>query len=203
MAFDRTAATIINTPNLENTLVGTGFGLMLSGLQAAFFMKQQDFLLLGVDHLVNTYNSDPAPRHRRRVVHHRTDRGRQRFRRTRNPRSTTCPTFVRSRGPRVTRSPTRTTPTPLWVMSFLPRDSASSASANACSNAISRLGIRAVVPAGSSAVQPLRARRRPNDRGAELRLRTGGRAFTAPPKGMASAPRSSRPTAWARSTGRP
>lgn len=54
--LDRTAATIINTPNLENTLVGTGFGLMLSGLQAAFFMKQQDFLLLGVDHLVNTYN---------------------------------------------------------------------------------------------------------------------------------------------------
>ena len=54
--LDRTDAQIINTPNLENTLVGTGFGLMLSGLQAAFFMKQQDFLLLGIDHLVNTYN---------------------------------------------------------------------------------------------------------------------------------------------------
>lgn len=54
--LDRTDARIINTPNLENTLVGTGFGLMLSGVQAAFFMKQQDFLLLGVDHLVNTYN---------------------------------------------------------------------------------------------------------------------------------------------------
>jgi pyruvate/2-oxoglutarate/acetoin dehydrogenase E1 component len=53
---DQTAARVINTPNLENTLVGTGFGLMLSGVQAAFFMKQQDFLLLGVDHLVNTYN---------------------------------------------------------------------------------------------------------------------------------------------------
>lgn len=54
--IDHTAAQVINTPNLENTLVGTGFGLMLSGVQAAFFMKQQDFLLLGVDHLVNTYN---------------------------------------------------------------------------------------------------------------------------------------------------
>lgn len=46
----------INTPNMENTLVGTGFGLMMSGVPAIFFMKQQDFLLLGVDHLVNTYN---------------------------------------------------------------------------------------------------------------------------------------------------
>ena len=54
--IDKTGATVINTPNLENTLVGTGFGLMLSGLPAAFFMKQQDFLLLGIDHLVNTYN---------------------------------------------------------------------------------------------------------------------------------------------------
>ncbi|NQV79387.1 MAG: hypothetical protein HQ495_02485 [Alphaproteobacteria bacterium] len=54
--IDTTGAHVINTPNLENTLVGTGFGLMLSGLPAAFFMKQQDFLLLGIDHLVNTYN---------------------------------------------------------------------------------------------------------------------------------------------------
>jgi len=47
---------VFNTPNTENTLVGLGFGLMLSGTSSAFFMKQQDFLLLGVDHLRNTYN---------------------------------------------------------------------------------------------------------------------------------------------------
>lgn len=47
---------IINTPNSENTLTGIGFGLMLSGVSSVFFMKQLDFLLLGVDHLVNTYN---------------------------------------------------------------------------------------------------------------------------------------------------
>lgn len=47
---------ILNTPNSENTLVGIGFGLMLSGISSAYFMKQQDFLLLGIDHLVNTYN---------------------------------------------------------------------------------------------------------------------------------------------------
>lgn len=47
---------VINTPNIENTQVGIGFGLMLSGVSSVFFMKQQDFLLLGIDHLVNTYN---------------------------------------------------------------------------------------------------------------------------------------------------
>ena len=46
----------INTPNSENTLVGIGFGLMLNGTSSIFFMKQMDFLLLGMDHLVNTYN---------------------------------------------------------------------------------------------------------------------------------------------------
>jgi len=46
----------INTPNSENTLVGIGFGLMLNGNSSIFFMKQMDFLLLGIDHLVNTYN---------------------------------------------------------------------------------------------------------------------------------------------------
>lgn len=45
-----------NTPNTENALVGMGFGLMLGGTSSAFFMKQQDFLLLGVDHLRNTNN---------------------------------------------------------------------------------------------------------------------------------------------------
>ena len=29
---------------------------MMSGVSGIFFMKQLDFLLLGIDHLVNTYN---------------------------------------------------------------------------------------------------------------------------------------------------
>ena len=35
---------------------GVGFGLMLRSVNSVFFMKQFDFLLLGIDHLVNTYN---------------------------------------------------------------------------------------------------------------------------------------------------
>lgn len=48
---------VINTPNTENSLVGMGFGLMLSGIPSMYVMKQQDFVLLGVDHLVNTWNA--------------------------------------------------------------------------------------------------------------------------------------------------
>lgn len=48
---------VINTPNSENTLMGIGFGLLLEGAHGIFFMKQQDFLLLGLDHLVNTWNA--------------------------------------------------------------------------------------------------------------------------------------------------
>jgi pyruvate/2-oxoglutarate/acetoin dehydrogenase E1 component len=47
---------IINTQNSENLLVGVGFGLMLNNVSSIFFMKQMDFLLLGIDQLVNTYN---------------------------------------------------------------------------------------------------------------------------------------------------
>jgi pyruvate/2-oxoglutarate/acetoin dehydrogenase E1 component len=47
---------IINTPNCESTLCGIGLGSMMNGVPAIFFMKQQDFLLLGIDQLVNTYN---------------------------------------------------------------------------------------------------------------------------------------------------
>ena len=47
---------IVNTTNCENTLCGVGFGLMLNKVPSIFFMKQQDFLLLGIDQLVNTYN---------------------------------------------------------------------------------------------------------------------------------------------------
>lgn len=46
----------INSTNSENTLCGFGFGLMMNGISSVFFMKQLDFLLLGIDHLVNTYN---------------------------------------------------------------------------------------------------------------------------------------------------
>jgi len=47
---------IVNTPNSENTLTGVGFGLMLQGISSIFFVKQLDFLLLGIDQLVDTYN---------------------------------------------------------------------------------------------------------------------------------------------------
>lgn len=47
----------INTPNIENTQTGMGFGLMLEGVNGIFCMKQQDFLLLGIDHLVNSWNA--------------------------------------------------------------------------------------------------------------------------------------------------
>lgn len=47
---------IFNTQNSENGLCGVGFGLMLQGVNSIYFMKQLDFLLLGIDHLANTYN---------------------------------------------------------------------------------------------------------------------------------------------------
>lgn len=47
---------VINSTNAENTLVGLGFGFMIEGGSSIFLMKQLDFLILGIDHLVNTYN---------------------------------------------------------------------------------------------------------------------------------------------------
>jgi len=47
---------LINSTNSENSLCGFGFGLMMNDISSIFFMKQLDFLLLGIDHLVNTYN---------------------------------------------------------------------------------------------------------------------------------------------------
>lgn len=47
---------IINTPNMENTLCGMGFGMMLAEVKCVYFVKQLDFMLLGLDHFVNTYN---------------------------------------------------------------------------------------------------------------------------------------------------
>lgn len=52
----KSSSTIINSTNSENTLCGFGFGMMINGVSSIFFMKQLDFLLLGIDQLVNTYN---------------------------------------------------------------------------------------------------------------------------------------------------
>jgi pyruvate/2-oxoglutarate/acetoin dehydrogenase E1 component len=60
--FDKVpGCAVLNTPNCENVLVGAGIGLMLGGVDGIVALKQQDFLLLGLDHLVNTLN---ALRHR-------------------------------------------------------------------------------------------------------------------------------------------
>lgn len=47
---------IINVGDCEATHCGLGFGLMMSGVTAVLFAKQLDFMLLGMDHFVNTYN---------------------------------------------------------------------------------------------------------------------------------------------------
>jgi acetoin:2,6-dichlorophenolindophenol oxidoreductase subunit beta len=47
---------IVNTTNTENSLVGFGFGMMLAGGTSAYFVKQLDFLYLGIDQMVDTYN---------------------------------------------------------------------------------------------------------------------------------------------------
>lgn len=47
---------IVNTPNCEDTLCGMGLGMMLNGASAVYLVKQQDFLLLGIDQFVNTMN---------------------------------------------------------------------------------------------------------------------------------------------------
>jgi transketolase C-terminal domain/subunit len=56
---------IINVGNCEATHIGAGFGMMMNGAHAVLFAKQLDFMLLGIDHFVNTYNfircsRDPA-----------------------------------------------------------------------------------------------------------------------------------------------
>ncbi|HEB71923.1 MAG TPA: hypothetical protein ENI77_04815 [Nitrospirae bacterium] len=51
-----TGCRVLNTQNSENTLVGAGFGMMRNGVSSIYIMKQLDFLLLGIDQLVNTYN---------------------------------------------------------------------------------------------------------------------------------------------------
>ena len=52
----RQGGCIINVGNCEATHCGVGFGLMMSGVTSVLFVKQLDFMLLGMDHFVNTYN---------------------------------------------------------------------------------------------------------------------------------------------------
>jgi pyruvate/2-oxoglutarate/acetoin dehydrogenase E1 component len=58
------AGRIQNVGNCELTHAGIGLGMMLDGGQAALFAKQLDFMLLGVDQFVNTFNVIRASRPR-------------------------------------------------------------------------------------------------------------------------------------------
>lgn len=51
------AGRILNVGNCELTHMGVGLGMMMDGGNAAVFVKQLDFLLLGLDQMVNTFNS--------------------------------------------------------------------------------------------------------------------------------------------------
>jgi len=53
---------LINTGNCEYTHCGIGFGMMLNGATAVLFAKQLDFMLLGMDHFVSTYQNIRAHR---------------------------------------------------------------------------------------------------------------------------------------------
>lgn len=48
---------IINIGDSEPTHCGIGFGLLMNGVPAVLYTKQLDFMLLGVDHFVSTYNA--------------------------------------------------------------------------------------------------------------------------------------------------
>ena len=58
------AGRIQNVGNCELTHSGVGLGMMLDGGQAALFAKQLDFMLLGLDQFVNTFNIVRASRPR-------------------------------------------------------------------------------------------------------------------------------------------
>ncbi len=47
---------LLNVGNAELTHVGMGMGIMADGGNAVLFVKQSDFLMLGLDQMVNTYN---------------------------------------------------------------------------------------------------------------------------------------------------
>lgn len=53
---------VMNVGNCELTHCGVGFGLMLGGATAILFAKQLDFMLLGVDQFVSSYNFVRAAR---------------------------------------------------------------------------------------------------------------------------------------------
>jgi len=53
---------IVNVGNCEYTHCGVGFGAMMGGANAVLFVKQLDFMLLGIDHFVSTYHSIRASR---------------------------------------------------------------------------------------------------------------------------------------------
>lgn len=60
----RPTSRVVNSTNAENSLCGFGFRIMIRGASAIFFMKQLDFLLPGIDQLVNTFNiirNQPQP----------------------------------------------------------------------------------------------------------------------------------------------
>lgn len=50
------AGRILNVGNCELTHCGMGFGMLMDGGQSALFVKQLDFMLLGLDQFVNTFN---------------------------------------------------------------------------------------------------------------------------------------------------
>ena len=52
-----------NVGNCEYTHCGVGFGLMMSGKNAVLFVKQLDFMMLGIDHFVSTYGSIRATKY--------------------------------------------------------------------------------------------------------------------------------------------
>jgi len=54
---------IQNIGNCEYTHCGVGFGLMMSGKNAVLFVKQLDFMMLGIDHFVSTYGSIRATKY--------------------------------------------------------------------------------------------------------------------------------------------
>jgi len=47
---------ILNVGDCESTHCGVGFGLMLNGVSSVLFCKQLDFIVLGIDHFISTYN---------------------------------------------------------------------------------------------------------------------------------------------------
>jgi len=47
---------IVNVGNCEYTHCGVGFGAIMGGANAVLFVKQLDFMLLGIDHFVSTYH---------------------------------------------------------------------------------------------------------------------------------------------------